>query len=207
MIEYIDFHTHKPTAEGVITPRSFGIHPWECESEGAKSYEEFAKKYRDAFTHADIIGECGLDKCCKTDWERQREVFEWQTKMAEELRKPMVIHCVRAYNEVMDIRLKTIKKDKAAPQWVVHGFGGGMQMAEQLWKAGILVSFGAALTDNKREKVRNTLRDIELPFMLETDTSQIGIEEIYAEAAKIKNIDIEVLSNTIKENYLSLYNK
>ena len=55
--------------------------------------------------------------------------------------------------------------------------------------------------------MRNTLRDIELPFMLETDTSQIGIEEIYAEAAKIKNIDIEVLSNTIKENYLSLYNK
>ena len=200
MIEYIDFHTHRPTAEGVITPRSFGIHPWDCENEEAQSYQEFKAKYHDNFADTDIIGECGLDKCSKARWERQREVFDWHIRMSMELRKPMVIHCVRAFNELMELR-----RQNRGNTWVVHGFTGSPQMAEQLFRSGIWVSFGAAILDERRSKARECLGDIRSPFMLETDDSTCGIEAVYNAAADIRKTTLAELCHTIKESYLALF--
>ena len=198
-MEYIDFHTHRPTAEGVISPRSFGIHPWDAGKIEASTCEEFTVEYLERFAEVQIVGECGLDKVCGVDWQRQTRVLEWQIAIAERLRKPMVIHCVRAFNELIAIR-------ERHPEgvWVVHGFGGTMQLADQLRRQNIFVSFGAALLDPRRMKVRETLRGIPYPFLLETDTSELGIEEVYRAAAAIRGVSEEEMADTIKESYMTL---
>lgn len=198
-MEYINFHTHRKTAEGVVTPRSFGIHPWNADKENAGTYEAFKAKYRQQFSDAQIIGECGLDKVCLCDWEVQMRLFRWQTTIADELHKPMVIHCVRAFNELMELR-----KGHQDWIWVVHGFTGNSQLAGQLYRAGIWVSYGAALTDILRTKVHESLRDNRNPFLLETDESEMEIKEIYIAAARIKNISLDKLADTIKQNYKTL---
>lgn len=197
---FIDFHTHKPTAEGVITPRSFGIHPWHADDVGANNRDQFFERYGDNLANAEIIGECGLDKACSASWEQQKTLFKWQAEFAAELGKPMVIHCVRAFNEIMETRKMTASTET----WVIHGFTGGSELAAQLWKSGIWVSFGAAITDPKREKVRNCLAKIETPFMLETDESEIGIEQVYNAAAIIRNSNVNELIQIIKNNYSRL---
>ena len=196
----IDFHTHRETAEGVVTPRSFGIHPWRAAEEDATSPEAFREAYGKEFDEAEIIGECGLDKVCKCDWQTQLRLFDWQIRIADELRKPMVIHCVRAFNELLELR-----KGHTGRIWVVHGFTGSAQLAAQLFRAGIWVSYGAALLDQKRQKVRNSLRDNPYPFLLETDESDAGIAAVYRAASETLGIDIERLSDTIKQNYLALF--
>lgn len=197
---FIDFHTHRKTAEGVVTPRSFGIHPWHASAEKAASYEEFANCYRDDFAFAEIVGECGLDKVCTSDWNAQIRLFRWQIRIAAELEKPMVIHCVRATNELMELR-----RENSDGIWVIHGFTGTAQLAAQLRRAGIWVSYGAALLDPRRSKVRESLQANEGPFLLETDDSDCRIEAVYKAASETKKTDLETLCSTIKENYDALF--
>lgn len=132
-----------------------------------------------------MIGECGLDKCCDTPWTVQMEVFERQIEIAEELRKPLVIHCVRAFNDLMELR----KKHRQTP-WVVHGFTGSAELYNQLLNADIEASFGNAILDRRRAKVRETLSKANPNrIFLETDDSGADIKEIYHTAAEIMGTD------------------
>lgn len=203
-LKLIDFHTHKPTAEGVITPRSFGIHPWHVDEVEAYGRDQFLDRYGNELADAEIIGECGLDKACSSSWQRQETVFRWQAEFAAELGRPMVIHCVRAFNEVFDVRRTLLKRHKTLPVWVIHGFASSLQISQQLYGNGIWVSFGAAILDPKHEKVRQCLAAIETPFFLETDDSDIGIAEIYHSTAELRNCSIPELAETIKEHFFSL---
>ena len=152
-----------------------------------------------SFKDADWIGECGLDKVCNVPWERQMAVFRWQLSLAEKLKKPVVVHCVRAYNDLIDLR----KLFYSTP-WVVHGFQGSLQLAHQLYRAGIAVSFGAALLDPHRVKLHEMFRQLDLPYLLETDDSSCGIEAVYQAAAVIKNSSISAIATSVSATYLSL---
>lgn len=145
-----------------------------------------------------MIGECGLDKCCNTPWAVQMEVFVSQIEIAEELGKPLVIHCVRAFNELMELR----KTHKQTP-WVVHGFTGSTELYNQLLKAEIEVSFGEAILDKRRTKVRETLSKADPDrIFLETDDSGADIKEIYHTAAEI--LGIESLEETIMQHWMRI---
>lgn len=201
-MQFIDFHTHQKTAEGVITPRSFGIHPWHVGEETATSPDELYDKYHSNLRDAEIIGECGLDKLHE-NISRQLQIFEWQLIIAERMQKPVVVHCVRCFNELTSLR----KRYRASP-WVVHGFTGTTQLAQQLERIGIGISFGAALIDSKKAKVMETFRNYDGPFLLETDTAECGIEAVYHAAATIKDIGLNELSDMLSNNYNKLiYNK
>lgn len=194
----IDFHTHRPTAEGVITPRSFGIHPWNVEAETSSDFGTFRVRHLAQFGEAELVGEIGLDRVSPTDYGRQRELFEWQLRLAEELHKPVVIHCVRAFDDLLAFR------QMATTAWVVHGFVGSLEQTAQLWRASIGVSFGAAILDPRRAKVRATLQQIQTPFFLETDDNGCDISDIYAEAARLRSTTTEMLADTINEHYQAL---
>ena len=187
---FIDFHTHRPTAEGVATPRCFGIHPWLAPVD----VDGYALPMAD---EVDIVGECGLDKCAHAPWESQKELFAWHISLAERWNKPMVIHCVRAFNELIALR----KNHRKIP-WVVHGFMGGKELYEQLRAHGIGISLGKAVLDARRTKVRETLmslRDEEL--LLETDDSEVNIADIYRCVAELRGMNIVELAAQIELNY------
>ncbi len=198
-MEFIDFHTHRETAEGVVTPRSFGIHPWRANAVEASDFDAFRASCGSRFAEAEIIGECGLDKVCAVPMDVQERVFRWQIDIAAWLRKPMVVHCVRAFNELMALR-----RQNGSGIWVVHGFTGSRQLARQLAQAGIWVSYGAALLDVRRTKVRESLSANDGPFLLETDDSPCGIEAVYRAAAEIRKTTVDELASTIKRNYSAL---
>lgn len=199
-MQLFDFHTHRRTAEGVITPRSFGIHPWHAGEEPATSPDMLLANYGSEFKDAEIIGECGLDKLHE-NLSRQQQVFEWQLIIAERMQKAVVVHCVRCFNELTCLR----KRYNATP-WVVHGFTGSLQLAHQLEHAGIGISFGAALLDGNKAKVKETFRNYDGPFLLETDTAECGIEVIYHAAAQLKGIGVTMLSDMVATNYNKLIN-
>ena len=144
-----------------------------------------------------MIGECGLDRCCDTPWQLQLEAFEWQIVLAERLRKPLVVHCVRAFNDLLALR----KRYSATP-WVVHGFTGSAELYGQMLDHGIEASFGAAILDPRRKKVRDTLASANpLNIFLETDDSGANIAEVYASAARQLKIEESRLRNIIHCHY------
>ncbi len=164
---------------------SSGIHPWETKDElecikKINILKELVKEKK-----LSAIGECGLDKL-KGDFDLQKKFFRKQALMSEEYNLPLIIHCVKSYNELIEIR-KTIKPKN---KWVIHGFNKKKGLAQQLIKQGFYLSFGMALL--RREDLSETFKNLPLDkLFLESDDSQISIRELYFKCSLILNKDIE----------------
>ena len=109
----------------------------------------------------------------------------------------MIIHCVRAYSEIIEVR----KKTKATMPWVIHGFNSSVETMRQLLRYDMYISLGEVLYRNESQAVE-ILKNI--PFdrlFLETDVSGRDIRDVYAKAAELMKCDIEVLCKQIFDNY------
>jgi len=140
------------------------------------------------------IGECGLDRICTTDFKLQERVFIEQILWANEIAKPLIIHCVKANQESL-ILLKEYNRTSPV---IFHGFNNKLETANKILDQGHYLSFGKHIFNPVIESVFSKI-SLEKIF-LETDDSDIGIDAIYKQAAKIKNISREQLSLQIKKN-------
>lgn len=212
---YIDIHCHVNKRHADLAIQSFdtheiidagdyfsiGIHPWYIERQDMASALHKMKQLAENSEFLLALGECGLDKAIALDFELQTQVFKMQIQLAEKYKKPLIIHCVKAYNELMQLK-KTLRP---AMPWIIHGFNGNTVLAEQLIKQGCYLSIGKNLLQNN-QKWRGFLKQVPLDkLFLETDTAQISITHIYTEAAKGLNISVSTLKQQIQYNFNNLF--
>ncbi|MBZ4040757.1 TatD family hydrolase [Flavobacterium hibisci] len=178
---------------------SIGIHPWYI-VEGRidaelKIIEEKLKEY-----NCLAIGECGLDKRIEIPFEQQVSVFEKQLFLAEKYKKPVVIHSVAAYQEVISMK----KKLNISVPMIIHGFSKNNQIANQLIKEGFYLSFGKFLLRNPDLKTvfQNIPND---RFFLETDMIEENIQQVYELASNYKELKNEELQAVISHNYKDVF--
>ena len=89
---------------------------------------------------------------------------------------------------------------------IFHGFAKNEQLAQSLIKNGFYLSFGKYLFKNPATEL--AFKNIPLDrFFLETDTLDLGIEEVYAHAAKIKGIELKELIEVVKTNFNEVFHK
>lgn len=204
---YIDTHTHhqernKETfqlknviigKESLPTlPCSVGIHPWYIIGSDIKKQFILMKDYLNR-ENVLAVGECGLDKLCKTDWEIQTSVFQRQIDIAENVEKPLIIHCVRAYQEVLQLLRKTTQPV------IFHGFNKNIELVCQLLKQGYYISLGADILHGHLDE---HIREIPLnKIFLETDDKPIPIIDIYAYFCTVRKINLPQLKEQIGENF------
>lgn len=212
-MDFINIHTHKKSlAENVFSienkypnsvdfssPFSIGIHPWfiyKNKTEEELLIVEERLQHKNCFA----LGECGLDKITEVDFKLQQEVFRKQVQLSEKHNKPLIIHCVKAYQEIIEIR----KEIKPKQIWILHGFNKNIQVAESLIKNGIILSIGVAIIKNK--KLQKVVSEIPLDkLFLETDDSEVTIQRVYKKVANIKSIEIEELQQIIKQNFRNIF--
>ena len=178
---------------------SIGIHPWFIVEERlASDLEIIESKLQQPNCLA--AGECGLDKRIEIPMELQQIVFEKQLLLAQKYNKPVVIHCVAAFQEVIE----TKKRLHISVPMIIHGFSKNAQVAKLLIDNGFYVSFGKFLLQNpKLEPVFNTIPNDR--FFLETDTVAETINEVYELAAKYKKMTIEELQLQINKNFKEVF--
>ena len=177
---------------------SIGLHPWYVNKNTWLTQFEFLKKYADN-NFVVAIGECGLDKNCETDFSLQTEIFLAHIHLANKLKKPLIIHCVNAYDEVIQI----LKKDGNAVPVIFHGFNKKESIALQLVNEGYFLSFGKAIFKKNIQAIVGNA-PIENVFF-ETDDDKISIEEIYVEAEKILKMDCFTLELQIQKNAIKIF--
>jgi TatD DNase family protein len=178
---------------------SAGIHPWYINE---KLYNLQLKKLATVAKDPAIkfIGECGLDRLKGAPLPLQEEIFIKQIRIAEDLKKPIIIHCVKCYNELLSIK----KIVRPRVPFIVHGFNTKIEIARQLLDKGFYLSLGGALL-NEESNARKVLQEIPLErLFLETDDKDISIIDIYQKAAQIKGLSMEVLEKMVFDNYLGL---
>lgn len=189
---------HKPDAK---KPNlySFGIHPWKIGKDVNDVLQEMDSISRNRRCIA--IGECGLDKLIDADFELQQKIFCEQIQIANEVQKPLIIHCVKAFNEVS----ACLKKMNNTVPVVFHGFNNNKNIADDLLKKGYLLSFGKALLtqdSNATEVIKHVGRK---NFFLETDDSDVSIRDIYKRTAEVLGIEEQFLQEQIKSNYQRVF--
>jgi len=146
-------------------------------------------------------GECGLDKLSGTDWALQLKAFQRQIELAEEINKPLIIHCVKAFNDVLAM-LKNVKVPV-----IFHGVNNKLSIIQPVIDSGYYLSFGKSLL-GFNEAILNTFRETPLEqIFLETDDADVDIKEIYKSAARIKNISEKEILLQVEKNFLNLFHQ
>ena len=153
---------------------SVGFHPCSLENFSESNLEKLRLFANDNRVKA--IGECGLDKNSSFALKTQIFAFEQQIDLSETIEKPLIIHCVGRINELLEIK-NTLKPTQL---WIIHGFRGKPQLAEQILKSGCALSFGEFFN---AESVKITPPE---KLFIETDESDKSIEEIYSNIFAIK---------------------
>jgi len=214
---FIDIHTHHPlNSEEILSvpslflqdidfkkvinnPFSAAIHPWHA--------AEFLPGQVRTMLEALIkqpgliaIGETGLDRICTADFQQQKLLFELHLEFAENQHKPLVIHAVKSWNDLIPY----LKKAKVP--YILHGYSGGTELTKQLIDLGCYFSVGK-LVLQMTPRFREAFQLIPLTSLfLEADDSPSDIREIYQKASEILNIPLDSFKIQLNQNFKDLFN-
>jgi TatD DNase family protein len=215
----LNLHTHQKTVrENVLEiinqyPKEFdasipyfsiGIHPWHVHpwhnqpDSLATELQIIEEKIQ--LDNCLALGECGLDKRIDTPLETQVLIFEKQLALANTYKKTVILHCVSAYQEIIEIK----KRLKIEVPMIVHGFSKNEQVAQSLIANGFYLSFGKYLLRNPElatvfDQVPNDR------FFLETDTMEETIAEVYKKAASIKKMEMKQIELIVETNMKTVF--
>jgi TatD DNase family protein len=213
----IDIHRHASdySTEGIIVRNLFhyqvdqiksdclysaGLHPWHVKAETLYSDLGYIQRIS---TNQQVIaiGETGIDKAIDIPVNIQIDAFRKQITIAAQVQKPVIIHCVRAYQEILEERGSSGHK---CP-WIIHWFNTSKETGLQLIKKDIYLSFGHSLF-NERSKAYKTFPYIPLNrIFLETDDAGYNIDEIYSKAADLRKISSDEMELQIENNFYQCF--
>ena len=178
---------------------SFGIHPWHLTPE---SFNDQIEKVKINANHQNVIalGEAGFDRLRGPARELQTRAFNEQAAIAAEKSKPLFIHCVRAWDDL----LAAHKRMMPSRPWIIHGFRGKRDLAAQLILKGMYISFwfDFVIRPESTEIVKSLPAD---RIFLETDGSGIDIKTPYTKVAEDMGISVEKLRERIFRNFMELF--
>lgn len=212
----VDIHTHHLPQEAgtaivncypeAFVPRaggwySVGIHPWrinEClrmslqDSVSVVRQEAERLLTKELANHPQVlaIGEAGLDKLADAPLSVQVEIFEYQARLAEEVGKPLVIHLVKAVDELL--RLKQAVRPSVP--WIIHGFRGKAVLAEEYLRHGFYLSFGEKYQEEALRRV-----PVHRLFV-ETDESMVPVDALYERAAGVRGVPVKEFRDAVQGN-------
>lgn len=175
---------------------SVGIHPWELSENNMKKQWGRMKQLQTS-KQIIAIGEAGLDKLAQAPMDLQLPIFKAHVDVSETLKRPMIIHCVKAMEELCAVK----KEFRAKQPWIWHGFRGKPEQVKQLLKLGFYISFGEYYPDEAMMAVPAER------LFLETDNSRLDIEILLQRAAKVRGVEVEALRETIQENVQNVFFK
>jgi TatD DNase family protein len=221
LAQFFNFHTHtisqNPKEKGIYNLLiqdveefdnlqsewiSVGIHPWYADA--GKWERQLQIVERIAINEWVLaIGECGLDRLIELSLDKQLMIFEAQVRIAEQVQKPVIIHCVRAFNELLQWK----KRRKPSVPLIIHGFNNKPEIARQLITHDFYLSLGTALlqSGSNAEKVLKIIPITKL--FLENDDSDISIEMVYEIAAIQLEMTVSALKNQIWTNFATVFKR
>ena len=217
--DYIDIHTHgsiinagvyavenlmaheiRMPGEIPAQPCTYGIHPWHLTRE---TIERLTGNVYSVVASPNLIaiGEAGFDKLRGPDNKIQIRAFEAQVIISEEIGKPLFIHCVRAWDELLPAH----KRLRPKMPWLIHGFRGNMVLAKQLLSKGMYLSFWFDFV--MREESSKLLRSLPKErIFLETDGADTDIRSIYKKVAGDLDISVDELKKVLYKNFYEFFN-
>lgn len=172
---------------------SCGIHPWYADrGEGQLSLLQEIL----ADDKVVAIGEVGLDKLKGPEMELQMQIFEKQIQMALDIQKPLIIHCVKAWDELIALYKKY---ESDSMPWVIHGYRGNPQQTKQLVDIGFKFSIGEKFNTDSLRLIPSDC------IFCETDMSDVSICKVYENISSNIGLNINHFATFVDGNICKVF--
>lgn len=192
---------------------ALGFHPQDVKADWQEQWTIIEQAIRAHKEEIVAIGEIGFDYYWDTTFkDEQREVFQRQLDLAEELNLPVMIHSREATEDTLNV-LKT-----AHVRGVIHCFNGSKEVAQQYLQMGFYLGIGGVLTF-KNCKLSETLEVVPLDrLVLETDGPYLAptphrgernesrlLIHVAERLAQVYNCSVEQIIETTSRNARQLF--
>ena len=191
-----------------------GMHPHDA----ADLTSEVLSTYRDLMCHPKVIalGEIGLDYYRDlSPRNTQKDVFEKQLDLAEEMGMPIIVHNRDAYHDILPI----LENRKGKILGVLHCFTGDIALMNMSLDIGFHIGIGGIVTFPKANDVQHVAKEVPIDrLLIETDCPWLAPqfrrgkrnEPAYVRAvvemiAELRNTSLEFVSEMTSRNFLSLF--
>lgn len=181
------------------------------------------------------IGECGLDYYRVPDGidedefkRKQMNALRAQFDLADELHKPVIIHCRDAYEDQLAVNQEYIDAGKLVCRGVVHCFSGSLDVAKQFVVQGFLLGFTGVITFPPKKSdvlidgltsLQHVIKEIPLEsILIETDAPYLTpipfrgkrnepayVKYVAEKVAEIKGVPIEDVEAVTTQNAKRLF--
>lgn len=204
---------------------AFGLHPWRVAERG-KNWQDALRDFLREFPSAPI-GEIGLDRWLPGhDLPSQETVFRAQLSLAEEMHRPVVIHCLKAFGLLENC----LRDHFPLPRgFLLHSYGGSLEQMKTFTALGGWFSCSAYFFHERKAAQQTVFQNIPLErLLLETDAPDMsGPEELrphpltdcegkplnhpanlpalYAAAAQLRGMDPVAFSSAITANFQKFF--
>ncbi len=177
----------------------FGIHPWYAED-----FNDMTRKYLENILlkyPKSLIGEIGLDNVKNIEFSLQKDVLTAQLKIASIYKRPVILHCVKAYEQMLNILTKYPVK-----AFLLHSYNGNENYTKRFTKINGYFSINTKILKENNSKAVKVLKSIPInKLLLETDASDSycldNIKLVYEKVAQILGINIESLAKIFIDNF------
>jgi TatD DNase family protein len=215
----IDIHTHHTPEESgelfiqnifpsdeafTLKPGGFysvGLHPWFITNNHDHKEQIHELEQKASLPEVIAIGECGLDKLANTESQLQLEIFIQQCEIAESVNKPVVIHCVKSYNEISHLK----RRMKPTVPWILHGFTGNDMITKQLIQLDFFFSLGKILLSDNSQITHTAAMLPADHLFFETDEWKKPVREVYNKYAELMNTPVDALVEQIMWNFRQVF--
>ena len=216
--QWLSSLTLKQSLKGLHT--CAGLHPWWIEKHlllkdthtiENNKHERFHSTLEDFCSqHSPLaIGECGLDKRISCPLDIQIQVLCTHIDIAIKMNKPIILHCIKAHNEMLGILARYPKL-----YGVIHGYSGSYEQAKQYWNKNIRIGIGGVISYPRARKTQQAIKSLPLEaLLLETDApdmplyqqtalhnSPLNIPHILTLLSKLKNLPRDSVSQQLVKN-------
>lgn len=186
-----DCHTHRRDATDAIISigisdntdnqhlYSVAIHPWEAAKATPADMEHVAALAQQSDTV--MIGECGIDRLCDADIDTQISIFKQHVEISENIRKPLLLHCIKAYSDIIALK----KQLRPLQPWIIHGYRGKPSVTEQLLRHGFYISIGEKFNTDSLLMIPDDR------LLIETDESTLAISDIAEKVAAARHVPVK----------------
>lgn len=216
---YFDAHSHRrskdPSTTTLVCVRitastevfetdgicTVGLHPWDV----TEDWRDVVDIVEDLAQEELVvgIGEVGIDRACDAPWQHQVDAFEYIADLAERVSKPLVIHCVKAHDELLRIH----RFVNPVQPWVLHGFVKGADLAKQCLDAGMYLSFGPAVFKESVSLIEALRLCPADRLLIETDDEHVSISDVYTTVAKLRGVTTEELCAIQQQNFETVFKR
>lgn len=198
-------------------PFALGIHPWFSRDQLENDLYLLTQLIETQKGNPNFIaiGECGLDKSKADNWQQQLAYFDIQIELANKLELPVILHVVKAHNEVLNV----LKKTNLTRGGVIHAYSGSVETGLEYIKLGFKLGIGALVVNKNAKKLRRAVAELPVealvietdsPYMLPKSTTETRHTPLFtaqyiAEVACLRKKTSVFISERLFENSTQLF--